>query len=82
MDKIDERIICLFEKRMGLTKEVAYYKNKFDLKVKDYRNDVVKKVTGRVCNIEIIEYTEELMMFIACVSEKYKQKLIKKHFET
>ncbi|MDD5017659.1 MAG: chorismate mutase [Eubacteriales bacterium] len=76
--RLDERIIGLFEKRMSLTREAAGYKKKHGIRADKKKADIGGIVTDTACDIEVIEYTEGLIMYIHAVSKKLESKILKK----
>lgn len=79
IDKLDGKIIALFEKRMKLVKLTAPDKCKFDFKKeKSVRNANAADITIRHAhNIDVIAYTEWLVKIMLYCQEKYLYSLIK-----
>ena len=74
LDKLDVKIVRLFEQRMCTVKKIANYKAIRDLLPKEKRKkplEIVKKTTQAACDTEIIAYTEGLITYILTVGEKF-----------
>ena len=79
-DRIDIKIIVLFEKRMGLVKKAAEYKKKHGLKIDSKKHDkeIIDKVTDNICDAEFIQYTEELIICLLSASKKFQCRYLKR----
>ncbi len=80
IDKLDEQMIVLFEKRMRLVRAMTQYKLLHDIKVKPQRHwqQIAKKTTQNVCDAETIAYTEGLVSYLVTAAHKYTCALIKR----
>lgn len=74
-DRLDERMIDLFEKRMSLVKKAAKYKKRRD--IKHNKSNATDIVTSIACNTQTIEYAEGLIKYIYEVSKKLEHKILK-----
>lgn len=74
LDKLDVKIVRLFEQRMCTVKKIANYKAIHDLLPKEKRKkplEIVKKTIEAACDTEIIAYTEGLITYILTAGEKF-----------
>lgn len=79
IDRIDRKIIFLFENRMDIIRRSAEYKKRHGLKTdKRYDGNVVEKTTTGVCDAEIIEYAEGLLLYLNSAANKYQCYIIKR----
>lgn len=80
LDRMDRKIISLFEKRMYIVKKATQYEKKHNIKPskKCLDCDAVDMVTSGACDIEVMKYTERLMLNITDASKRYQRELIKK----
>ena len=76
IDKIDEELIFLFEKRMKISAEIAQYKRENNLPVFDEKREIeiLKKIDATAEN-ELKIYTENLYKKIFEISRSYQDKL-------
>lgn len=83
LDKLDYKIVRLFEQRMCTVKQITEFHIKHDLLPKEpkhhHRHDIVDKTTSLACDTEVVAYTEGLVTYILTVSEKFAQNIKKQH---
>ena len=80
IDKIDSKIIKLYEKRMNVVKEVTNYKLDNNLPVLDQsrENKMLEKNLSKITNEEYKEYYPDVLNGYLSASKKMQGKLIKK----
>ena len=80
IDKLDEQMIVLFEKRMRIVRAMTQYKLLHDIKVKPKRHwqQIAEKTTHNACDAEIIAYTEGLVSYLVTAAYKYTCALVKR----
>ena len=78
VDRIDEKMIVLFETRMRLVRAMAKYKLKHDIKIRRHEADVIKKTVCNVSDMETIVYTEGLITYLYAAAQRYTRALTKR----
>lgn len=80
LDKIDKKIIGLFEKRMYVAKEVALFKQQNNLPVLDQarENAMLSRNLERFTNQELKKYYATILQAFTTVSKQYQQEIIDK----
>jgi chorismate mutase len=77
-DKIDYKILKLFERRMVFVRRSAEYKKKHGLKLdKKSEDGVIEKVTKGSCDANVLLYTEGLFNYMHKASLNYQCNIIK-----
>jgi chorismate mutase/prephenate dehydratase len=72
IDKIDQELVKLFEKRLDLVKEVKKYKQEHQLPIldKNREQEVISKNLEYLNNKDYQEYLEEYMQSIMDIAKK------------
>jgi chorismate mutase len=79
IDVIDNKILTLFEQRMGLVRKSAEYKKKHGLKPdKKSEGGVTEKVTKGSCDADSLVYAEGLFTYLHNASVKYECGIMKR----
>ncbi len=80
IDKIDSKIIKLYEQRMRVVKEVTEYKVSHDLPVLDASREakMLEKNLKKITNEEFKEYYPDVLNGYLSASKKMQGKIIKK----
>lgn len=76
IDKIDKKLVKLFEKRMDIAKCVGEYKKKNNLEILDTEreNEILKNRVMLTKKTEYKEYTLEIFEMLMKVSKKLQSK--------
>ncbi|MDY6037890.1 MAG: chorismate mutase [Eubacterium sp.] len=75
IDELDERLVKIFEERLGIAKEISEYKKARGLQILD--SDREEKLITRIKNIsckELAEYNEELFIKIMELSKRHQSR--------
>lgn len=77
IDSIDAQLVALFEKRMALSEEVAFFKKENSLPVlnSSREDEVIEKVCSQLENQELCDYTSKLFRVIMNLSKEYQNSL-------
>ena len=72
IDKIDKRIVRLFEKRMDISKCVGEYKKENNIEIFDAEREmeIINTRTSQIKNPEYEEYAKEFFNNLMCISKK------------
>lgn len=78
IDKIDNELMNLFERRMNIVTEVALYKkaNNMEIFQKEREQIVIEKNTAKIDDEDLKEYAIEFLNDLMKVSKKYQMKKI------
>ncbi|MGD9677468.1 MAG: chorismate mutase [Vulcanibacillus sp.] len=78
IDKIDEEIVGLFEKRMEMVQQIANHKEKFNQPIlhKDREQEVLKKCKSKLSNKDFENELEELYECVMRISKRIQIKLL------
>ena len=78
IERIDERMIDLFEQRMSISSQVAAYKKEHGIPVldKDREKVLIAKNAGKVKNKELEVYYKDFFEGVLNVSKSYQHKLM------
>lgn len=82
LNKLDYKIVRLFEQRMCTVKQITEFHIKHDLLPKEpkhHRHDIVDKTTSLACDTEVVAYTEGLVTYILTASEKFAHNIKKQN---
>lgn len=78
IDCIDDRIMSLFEKRMGFVRNSAEYKKKHGFKKDNKAHDAdIKKKVKNDTDPELSAYAEELVKCLLNISNRYELRIMK-----
>lgn len=83
IDKIDEEIVGLFEKRMGMVQQIANHKEKFNQPIlhKDREQEVLTKCKAKLSNKDFEKELEELFECVMKISKRIQTKLLNNNKE-
>ena len=81
IDKIDKRLIKLFEKRMDIAKKVGDYKYEHNMEIfaADREKEVLKKRTAQIKNPEYKKYASDFFENIMGISKELQSEIVDKH---
>ena len=75
IEKIDQEMLDLFEKRMDLVKEVLAYKKENNLPIfqEKREKELIEKNLGKVKNQDYKDYYEEFFKQMLIISKKFQE---------
>ena len=78
IDETDEKLVALFEKRMGLASQVAAYKKERNLPIQDSKREemVTERNVLRLSNKEYASYLEDFLKQLMQISRSYQSTLL------
>lgn len=78
IDKIDEHIVELFERRMGMVQQIANHKEKYNKPIfhEDREKEVLAKCKAKLRNKDFENHLEELYMCVMTISKRIQTGLI------
>lgn len=78
IDKIDDQIVELFEKRMQLVKGIANYKKENNIQIENKNREeiVIKKAKSKLDDKELEKYIEVFMKDLMKISKKYQEDIL------
>lgn len=78
IDKIDDQIVELFEKRMQLVKGIANYKKENNIQIENKNREeiVIKKAKNKLNDKELEKYIEVFMKDLMKISKKYQEDIL------
>lgn len=78
IDKIDDQIVELFEKRMQLVKGIANYKKENNIQIENKNREeiVIKKAKNKLDDKELEKYIEVFMKDLMKISKKYQEDIL------
>ncbi len=76
IDKIDKKIIKLFEKRMDIARHVGEYKKEQNIEIldKEREKEIINTRTSQIRNPEYREYAKEFFNNLMCISKEMQNK--------
>jgi len=78
IDKIDEKILALFERRMQIVKLTARYKKRHGLKPDKKSGGAAEKAAKNARDAGVTAYAEGLYNFLRDASQRYQLDVMKK----
>ena len=83
IDKIDEELVKLFEKRLNVVTKIAKYKEKNNMKIfnSNREDEVIEKNINRLTNKNYNELTEKFFTYLMELSRSHQKDLIDRNRE-
>jgi len=78
IDRTDDKMIVLFEKRMRMVRAMTKYKLRHDIKIRRHDADIIEKTVCGFSDTDTIVYTEGLMRYLYAAAEKYARAIVKR----